>query len=113
MQSQYASNDMKQRSPTSMAEKGFVFGSGNIVKIIFFSYINSPFSGKIVLEASLDKEVFYHGEDIPVHVSLNNNSKKTAKSIAVNMKYKLFAVNNKIKTKNFSAPSTSIVNLQW
>ncbi|XP_023327176.1 phosrestin-1 [Eurytemora carolleeae] len=62
--SQYAPNDIKQRSPTSTAEKGFVFGSG-----------------KIVLEANLDKEVFYHGQDIPLHVSLNNNSKKTVKSI--------------------------------
>lgn len=42
--------------------------------------------GKIVLEANLDKEVFYHGQDIPLHVSLNNNSKKTVKSIQVQIK---------------------------
>ena len=30
VQSQYASNDLKQRSPTSTAEKGFVFGSGKL-----------------------------------------------------------------------------------
>ena len=28
LQAQYASADMKQRSPTSTAEKGFMFGSG-------------------------------------------------------------------------------------
>ena len=28
LQVQFASNDIKQRSPTSVAEKGFVFGSG-------------------------------------------------------------------------------------
>ena len=41
------------------------------------------FSGKVVVEASLDKEVFYHGEDIPLHISINNQSKKQAKSIMV------------------------------
>ncbi len=40
-------------------------------------------SGKVVVEASLDKEVFYHGEDIPLHISINNQSKKQAKSIMV------------------------------
>ncbi len=30
LQVQFASNDIKQRSPTSVAEKGFVFGSGNL-----------------------------------------------------------------------------------
>jgi len=61
---QYASLDMKKRSPTSTAEKGFMFGSG-----------------KINLEASLDREVWYHGEDIPVHISINNQSKKSVKNI--------------------------------
>jgi len=76
--SQYASNDIKQRSPTSTAEKGFVFGSG-----------------KVVVEASLDKEVFYHGEDIPLHISINNQSKKQAKSImcTINQHCELTMVN--------------------
>ena len=42
--------------------------------------------GKVVVEASLDKEVFYHGEDIPLHISINNQSKKQAKSIMVSLK---------------------------
>ena len=66
LQAQYASLDMKQRSPTSTAEKGFMFGSG-----------------KLVVEASLDREVFYHGEDLPIHISINNNSKKCVKNIRV------------------------------
>eukprot|EP00088_Acartia_fossae_P007548 TRINITY_DN13551_c0_g1_i2.p1 TRINITY_DN13551_c0_g1~~TRINITY_DN13551_c0_g1_i2.p1 ORF type:complete len:400 (-),score=83.22 TRINITY_DN13551_c0_g1_i2:621-1820(-) len=76
--SQYASNDVKQRSPTSTAEKGFVFGSG-----------------KVILEASLDKEVFYHGEDVPLHISINNQSKKQAKSImcTINQHCELTMVN--------------------
>ena len=59
---------MKKRSPTSTAEKGFMFGSG-----------------KINLEASLDREVWYHGEDIPVHISINNQSKKSVKNIRVSL----------------------------
>ena len=66
MKAQFASLDMKQRSPTSTAEKGFMFGSG-----------------KLVVEASLDREVFYHGEDLPIHISINNNSKKCVKNIRV------------------------------
>ena len=60
---------MKQRSPTSTAEKGFMFGSG-----------------KLVVEASLDREVFYHGEDLPIHISINNNSKKCVKNIRVSLR---------------------------
>ena len=40
-------------------------------------------SGKINLEANLDREVWYHGEDIPVHISINNQSKKSIKNIRV------------------------------
>jgi len=65
---QYAPSDMKQRSPTSTAEKGFMFGNG-----------------KMILEASLDRELFYHGEDIPVNISINNQSKKSVKSIRCNI----------------------------
>ena len=71
LQAQYASLDMKQRSPTSTAEKGFMFGSG-----------------KLVVEASLDREVFYHGEDLPIHISINNNSKKCVKNIRVSFNSK-------------------------
>lgn len=61
---QYASFDMKQRSPTATTEKGFMFGSG-----------------KVSLEASLEREVYYHGEDIPLTISINNQSKKAVKNI--------------------------------
>jgi len=65
---QFANSDVKQRSPTSTAEKGFMFGSG-----------------KLSLECSLDKEVYYHGEDIPLHVCINNNSKKSVKNIRLSL----------------------------
>jgi len=75
---QFAPSDVKQRSPTSTAEKGFMFGSG-----------------KLVLEASLDREVYYHGEDLPIHVSINNQSKKSVKNIRchVNQHCELTMVN--------------------
>ena len=35
---------------------------------------------------SLDRELYYHGEDLPIHVSINNNSKKSVKTIRVRIK---------------------------
>ena len=32
--------------------------------------------GKIQLDAALDKEVFYHGEDIPVHIGIREGVRK-------------------------------------
>ena len=31
----------------------------------------------------MDKEVFYHGQEVPIHVSINNNSNKSVKGIRV------------------------------
>jgi len=81
---QFAPSDMKERSPTSTAEKGFMFGSG-----------------KLVLEASLDKEVYCHGEDLPIHISINNQSKKSVKNIRchVNQHCELTMVNAQYSCK--------------
>ena len=62
-----------------------------------FVYIVSEWTciiclGKVVVEASLDKEVFYHGEDIPLHISINNQSKKQAKSIMVSLKSNIYII---------------------
>ena len=75
---------MKQRSPTATAEKGFMFGSG-----------------KINLEVNLDREVWYHGEEIPVHISINNQSKKAIKNIRchVNQHCELSMVNAQYSCK--------------
>ena len=40
-------------------------------------------SGKVSLEMGLEREVFYHGEDIPLNISINNQSKKAVKNIRV------------------------------
>ena len=66
---QYSSPDAELNSPTSIAEKGFLCGSG-----------------MISLEANLDKDVYYHGEDIPVHISVDNQSQNSnIKNISVSI----------------------------
>jgi len=62
--SQYSTPDEKQRSPTAKADKGF-FAS----------------KGKVLLECTLDKETFFHGQELPVKINVNNNSNKSVKSI--------------------------------
>lgn len=60
--------DEKIRSPTSSAEKGFLMSKG-----------------KIILECTLDKEIYYHGQEIPINVAVHNNSNKSVKSIRVGL----------------------------
>ena len=63
---QYAGSDEKQRSPTAKAEKGFLCSSG-----------------KLGLECTMDREISYHGQELPINVCINNNSKKSVKLIRV------------------------------
>lgn len=81
---QYAGLDVKQRSPTATTEKGFMFGSG-----------------KVSLEMGLEREVFYHGEDIPLNISINNQSKKAIKNIRchINQNCELSMVNGQYSCK--------------
>lgn len=46
--------------------------------------------GKIYLEASLDKAIYYHGEDIEITVDIRNNSNKTIRRIKVGNSVFLF-----------------------
>ncbi|KAK3866636.1 hypothetical protein Pcinc_027838 [Petrolisthes cinctipes] len=61
---QYCPSDRYSRQPSTMANKGFTFSSG-----------------KLNMEVSLDKELYYHGEQIQPQVAVTNNSKKTVKNI--------------------------------
>lgn len=54
------------RQPSSIVSKGFTFSSG-----------------KINLEVTLGKEIFYHGEKIPASVVVTNNSRKAVRNIKV------------------------------
>ena len=48
-------------------------------------FMMSP--NKLHLEASLDKELYYHGETIAVNVHIQNNSNKSVKKVKVSGKF--------------------------
>lgn len=54
------------RLPSSVVSKGFTFSSG-----------------KINLEVTLDKEIYYHGEQIGANITISNNSRKAVRNIKV------------------------------
>jgi arrestin-2 len=55
-----------RRLPSSLVSKGFTFSQG-----------------KLNLEVTLDKELYYHGEKISANITVNNNSRKAVKNIKV------------------------------
>lgn len=61
---QYAPASRGRRLPSSLVSKGFTFSQG-----------------KINLEVTLDREIYYHGEKIAASVIVSNNSRKTVKNI--------------------------------
>lgn len=61
---QHAPATRGRRLPSSLVSKGFTFSTG-----------------KINLEVTLDREMYYHGEKISANVVISNNSRKTVKSI--------------------------------
>lgn len=61
---QYAPSNRGQRLPSSVVSKGFTFSNG-----------------KISLEVTLDREIYYHGEKVGATCHITNNSKKTVKNI--------------------------------
>lgn len=63
---QYSPPTRGRRLPSSLVSKGFTFSSG-----------------KINLEVTLDKEIYYHGEKMGANVMISNNSRKSVKNIKV------------------------------
>ena len=63
---QYAPVSRGLRLPSSLVSKSFTFSSG-----------------KLCLEVTLDKEIFYHGEGVGVNVVVSNNSRKSVRNIKV------------------------------
>uniref|UniRef100_A0A2S2R0E1 Arrestin n=1 Tax=Sipha flava TaxID=143950 RepID=A0A2S2R0E1_9HEMI len=63
---QYAPPTRSQRLPSSLISKGFTFSHG-----------------KISLEVTLDREVYYHGEKVIATVVVSNSSRKFVKNIKV------------------------------
>ncbi|KAG8229174.1 hypothetical protein J437_LFUL009891 [Ladona fulva] len=63
---QYAPPTRGNRLPSSLVSKGFTFSQG-----------------KLNLEVTLDKEIYYHGEKVGVNCIISNNSRKAVKNIKV------------------------------
>ncbi|CAG0917136.1 unnamed protein product [Notodromas monacha] len=63
---QYAPVEKGSRQPSAIVSKGFALATG-----------------KINLEVTLDKDIYYHGERITANVRVSNNSRKTVKCFKV------------------------------
>ncbi|KOB77303.1 Arrestin 2 [Operophtera brumata] len=61
---QHAPTSRGRRLPSSLVSKGFTFSNG-----------------KINLEVTLDREIYYHGEKIAANVIVSNNSRKSVRNI--------------------------------
>ncbi|XP_071546571.1 uncharacterized protein [Panulirus ornatus] len=61
---QFSPQERFNRQPSTLATKGFTFTSG-----------------KLTMELSLEKELYYHGEQVKPAVTISNNSKKTVKGM--------------------------------
>ena len=57
-------NKGNERKPSVKAEKKFFFSRG-----------------KLGLECGTEKEVFYHGQEIPINIAINNTGSKSVKLI--------------------------------
>ena len=65
-QLQFAPPGRGRRQPSSLVSKGFTFSQG-----------------KLNLEVTLDREVYYHGEKLAANVVVSNNSRKAVRNIKV------------------------------
>lgn len=66
MQLQYAPTMRLDRLPSALASKSFTFSQG-----------------RVTMEITLSKEIFYHGESIYATLLVTNNSRKTVKNLKV------------------------------
>ncbi|XP_011169582.3 arrestin homolog [Solenopsis invicta] len=63
---QYAPPMRGRRLPSSLISKGFTFSQG-----------------KLSLEVTLDREIYYHGEKVAANITITNNSRKAVKNIKI------------------------------
>jgi len=61
---QYAPADRSARQPSTLVSKGFALSSG-----------------KLNLEVTLEKDIYYHGDKVAANLNVNNGSRKTVKCI--------------------------------
>ncbi|XP_008548825.1 arrestin homolog [Microplitis demolitor] len=86
---QFAPISRGRRLPSSLVSKGFTFSNG-----------------KLNLEVTLDREIYYHGEKIAANVIVTNNSRKAVKNI------KLFVVQHCEVTMVNSQFSRNVASLE-
>jgi len=65
---QYAPAERCNRQPSTLVSKGFALSSG-----------------KLNLEVTLEKDIYYHGEQVTANLNISNGSRKTVKSIKCNV----------------------------
>jgi len=70
---QFAALTRGQKQPSTLVSKGFTF---------------SP--GKINLEVTLDRDIYYHGENMAAQIQINNTSKKSVRSVKVGWVFSSF-----------------------
>jgi len=61
---QYAPTTGSRRQPSTLVSKGFTLSSG-----------------KLSLEVTLDKEIYYHGEQVSAQLNINNHCQKSVKNV--------------------------------
>jgi len=61
---QFAPADRSARQPSTLVSKGFALSSG-----------------KLNLEVTLEKDIYYHGDKVAANLNVNNGSRKTVKCI--------------------------------
>jgi len=83
---QYSPSDRTKKQPSTLVSKGFTLSSG-----------------RMHIELTLDKDVFYHGEQVCGKLSVNNTSKKTCKDIKVSViQHVEMTMNNTTFTREIS-----------
>jgi arrestin-2 len=90
---QFAALTRGQKQPSTLVSKGFTF---------------SP--GKINLEVTLDRDIYYHGEDMAAQVQVNNTSKKSVRSLKVRPVIFLLSPSREEKTKRSFTSSLKCYN---
>jgi arrestin-2 len=66
---QFADLTRVEKQPSTLVSKGFVLSNG-----------------KLNLEVTLNRDIYYHGEEIGASVHISNSSKKSVKNIKVSIK---------------------------
>lgn len=61
---QFAPQERSTRQPSTLVSKGFTLSNG-----------------KLNLEVTLEKDIYYHGEQVVANLGINNSSRKTVKNI--------------------------------